>query len=1095
MDYGLMEFAGRTGAPIRGTLAYLAPEVVRRATVDQRADLYAAGALAYELWCGQPPFVKAKPLDVLRAQVEERPQPLRRHRAGLDPDLERLVLRLLAKDPLERPQSAYEALAEMGLAGDEAGGTRLLTSAMVGREAELTALGKLRERVAAGEPGALVALWGPPGVGKSRLVEEFRFEVQLANMPVAASPNHEFAQSPYGPVVRLLRGLMPAFKAHVRADLDRHASVLAKVLPELGVTPAPELDPPSTEKMRLQSVMADMLLALARAAGLVLVLEDWHWADPLSDQFLDYLARNMVDAPLLLIVTSHQDPTGPAGWRERATGLPLGGLAPDAVGRVMASMLGMAEVDAALVARMARLSEGNPYMVEMILEHAVQIGALTRDRGKWSFTEPPDADALPQDLRALQALKLERLDASARQLARTASAVGYAFDLSLLKRVTALDEEALFQAVDALVAHHVFVETEEGVYRFARDQLQDVLYNSLDPAEREAMHTAIARAMEAAASASPDADVPLDALTMIADQYMRGTLPEKTIAYCLLAGVRHARLFATDDAARYLEGGLALLQAQGEQRWRRAKLDYLAHLGDVRRLLGEYDAGRAHYEAAVPLAQLLEDRYRECRMWISLAKIHQATQRFPEALAAAEKGIAIAEAIDDAGEAARGLMTSGRVRYFDGDVAGAIADHERARTTAERGRDPAKAHLASAFLGYLLVAALPERAEEGMRLMADAIEYLEAIGDKVGLNNTFDFLGNAQIAYGDARAARATFARKLAICREIGYRDEEAVARVNLASAALRLGAYREAAGEAEVAAERGSFLPLACAKAYGGLALAALGDAGGGLALAREGLAIARGRRHRYLESVVLPSYLDLLMYLGRVDDAAAEAEALGTLIAETGHAEAVPALAVVRAELAARLGRTEEAAASAATAVAGATHLGARGLEARGRVLQARLALEAGRWEDVGPLLQAARSLVDALDLAPLRADLDLVAGDHALAVARPEPAAAHFAAALATAEAMGAPLDRALARFGLAAAHPYTAEAPAHARAAREGLEGLVAGLAEPDRAAFLAYPERRRAWEGNYVGHSLPHRSGGEQAKPAPLPLAEDLWKRL
>ena len=1099
MDYGLMERAGRTGAAIRGTLAYLAPEVVRRATVDQRADLYAVGSLAYELWTGRPPFLKARPLDVLRAQVEERAQPIARLKQGLDEDLERLIMRLLAKDPLERPQSAYEALAEIGFEGAEAGGTRLLTSAMVGREAELATLGKLREAIGQGRPGGLVALWGPPGVGKSRLVGEFRFEVQLAELPVAASPNHEFAQSPYGPIVRLLRGLMPAFKAHVRDELDRLAPVLAKVLPELGVTPAPELDPPSTEKMRLQSVMADILLALARAAGLVLVLEDWQWADPLSEQFLDHLARNLGEAPLVVIVTSHRDPTGSGtagGWRERAACLPLGGLAAEAVGRVMASMLGVAEVEPALVTRMATLSEGNPYMVEIILEHAVEIGALTRDRGKWSYTEPPNVEALPQDLRALQALKLERLDGPARQLARTASAVGYTFDLALLKRVTGLEEETLFAAVDALVANHVFVETDEGVYRFARDQLQDVLYLSLDPAERTEMHTAIARAMEATAQAQPESDVALDALTMIADQFMRGSLPEKTIAYCLLAGVRHARLFATDDAARYLEAGLAHLQAQGEARWRRAKLDYLAHLGDVRRLLGDYDAGRAHYEGAVPLAQLLGDRYRECRMWISLAKIHQATQRFPEALAAADRGVAIASAISDEGEAARGLMTSGRVRYFAGDVAGAIADHERARTVAEAGGDPAKAHLAAAFLGYLLVGAVPERKAEGLDLMEDAVSYLEAVGDKVGLNNTLDFLGNAQLASGDAQAARLTFASKLAICREIGYRDEEAVAHVNLASAALRLGDFRAARAEAEAAAARSSFMPLACAKSYAGLADAALGALPDALSQARAGLTIARDRKHRYLESVVLPPYLDLVLHLGRLDEAREEAQALAVLIAETGHQDAEPALAVARAELVAREGRAAEATREAAGAVEAARRHGARGIEARALVLQARVALEAGLWKDADQALAGARPLVVALGLLPLQVELDLVAGDHELAVARPEAAAAFFEAAEQTARAIATPLPLALARFGLAASRPYDPASPGLARAAGEILTDLVAALPAADRAAFLAYAERRRVVEGNYVGHSLPRRTAGGPGKTAPLPpLAEDLWKRL
>ena len=161
-----------------------------------------------------------------------------------------------------------------------------------------------------------------------------------------------------------------------------------------------------------------------------------------------------------------------------------------------------------------------------------------------------------------------------------------------------------------------------------------------------------------------------------------------------------------------------------------------------------------------------------------------------------------------------------------------------------------------------------------------------------------------------------------------------------------------------------------------------------------------------------------------------------------------------------------------------------------------KARTALDAGLWEDARGAMAAARPLVDGLGLRPLLAELDVVAGDLELAVARPEDAAAHFEAAAREASAMGTPVLLALARFGMAAARPYDPSAPAHARAAREGLEAVVGTLLEADRRAFLAYPERRRVVEGNYVGHSLPRRAAGGPGKTAPLPpMAEDLWKRL
>ncbi|HEY9765082.1 MAG TPA: serine/threonine-protein kinase, partial [Chroococcales cyanobacterium] len=168
MDFGLMEAAGTSGGSIKGTLAYMAPEVCRRGKIDQRADLYSVGALAYHLLSGSPPFGGDTPLAIIKAHLETLPDPLGASLDGIPPYLDRLILRLLSKDPFRRPPSTVSVLSEMGIDSIEER-TVLFTSPFVGREKELGELLSLLNASVEEKKGRCVWVTGSPGIGKSRL--------------------------------------------------------------------------------------------------------------------------------------------------------------------------------------------------------------------------------------------------------------------------------------------------------------------------------------------------------------------------------------------------------------------------------------------------------------------------------------------------------------------------------------------------------------------------------------------------------------------------------------------------------------------------------------------------------------------------------------------------------------------------------------------------------------------------------------------------------------------------------------------------------------------------------------------------------------
>ncbi|MFP5504279.1 MAG: protein kinase domain-containing protein, partial [Candidatus Sericytochromatia bacterium] len=654
MDFGLMDLAGRATGAIAGTLPYVSPEMARRGPIDQRSDLYALGALAYELLTGRPPFVRATPIEVLRAHAAEAPVPPSAHAPGLDPAIEAVVMKLLAKEPTERFQSAAEVLQALGHEAPAGIGGNLLASPLVGRGPELEGLEARLDAVAAGRPGEAILLWGPAGVGKTRLVEELRYASEIKPMPFAMGKAYESGNFPYRHFVWVLKSLLPAMRQQIPEALAERAPTLVKLLPELGAPPAPDLEP-SQEKARLQSAVTETLLALASKQGFAVVLENWQWADPLSIELLEHLLRNMHEAPILLVVSSRLAHEGATGQLAALPRLEVGPLGPEAVAGMTTAMLGEKDPDPAFLQQVVALTEGNPLYVERLLDHLVKHGTLVRQAGRWQTRIRLTPESLPQDLAGLLVDALANLQREAVALARAAAVVGRVFDLEMLQRVSGLPEDALFDALTELLQRQVLVPGEAQAYGFKQEAYHDHFYAQVEPETRLKQHAEALAVLESRLAGAKPIDAPLELVTALARHALITGLTEKAVVYALAAGLRNARLFANAEAEEFLLAGLR--QIGPGDRWAAEKLLYLETLGNVRRVSGHMEGAQSTLESALPIAEAFGDRLAAGRLRTSLAKVYQMRDRLPEALAACEQALADCEATGARSEAARCLLT------------------------------------------------------------------------------------------------------------------------------------------------------------------------------------------------------------------------------------------------------------------------------------------------------------------------------------------------------------------------------------------------------------------------------------------------------
>lgn len=1097
MDYGLMEYAGRTDGPIKGTLAYMSPEMIKRGLIDRRADLYSVGCLAYELLTGHVPFAKDRPGDVLRAHLGDPPVPPSKLRPGIDPRHEAIVLKLMQKDPIDRYQSADEVLAALGLDEGGATGGGLLTSPLMGRAQEMAKLFVHLARIVTGKAGGVVWVGGPAGIGKTRLIKEFGFNVQLENLPFATGVSHEFAQAPYGPFLGLLRGLLPAFKEAIPDAFVKHGPVLAKLLPELtldasgqGFVPAPALESASNEKLRLQATITDLICTLARRRGTMLVLEDWQWADPLSWEVFDNLVRVSTDLPLLVLVSSRQG--APEGTPYKIAKINLAPLNETGVKRIAASMLGTPDVPEGVIAPLVELGEGNPYQVEILLEHLVANGLLVKEEGAWHTRGDLSPESLPKGLRALLAQKITALPDGAQRLARIAAVFGNGFSIEQMLHVAGIGDEELFQAIGQLMQAQVLLQDDGGRYAFAQDQLRDLVYLGMAEADQQELHGAVARALEEQQHGVAPAEMPLEALMPITDQYLAADVTHKTIAYALEAGLRNLGLFANGPAETYLAAGLTRIDPE-DPTLLSVRLNYLAGLGEVLHRTGRVEVARERYEEAIAVAEELGDRFLLGRLLAAQARILQGMDELLDALEHGARAVRVAtDAGDDVG-AARCLLVNARSRYYMGHEVEAIADLTEALELARATGDTACLGEALAYIGDMYVATDSGKLGEGMACLNEAVVLLGEVGDKQGVMTARAMLGNAQSKLGDYAAARSAFGEALGLAREVGNHPEICSAQIGLASNALELGDFQEAVTLARAGAQEAlnvqSTYQMGTGVAVEAYAQAHLGHLGEARALMHVATDLAGELNHKHMESRIQQYRAEILLLLGQLDEAARAAERLQRLMRETGNLEPQARLYALLGEVLGRQGDFEGASEYLEASLAIATLGLVRGAEVRVLKSKAWLSMRTGRWDQAREQATSALAQARDLHLGYLEAELLGLLGEVALATGQGE-AFEYFDAMGAIAAERGYALLAALADFGRAAARPYAADAQELAAAAMARLGELTAGLDEDAAERFLAFSERQRVMSGNHIAFSLPVAGAA-----APKAARPEMWKLM
>jgi class 3 adenylate cyclase len=630
-DFGLAlgrDAAAGDPAVLVGTALYMAPEQAAGGEPDARSDLYALGCTLYQLVAGRPPFVGRDAVAVLAQHAGAQPLPPSHHNAEVPAALDALVLRLLAKEPGERPGSAAAVAAELAAIARErararaegpspapAAPARPARAALVGREPELT---RLREQLAAAcaGRGRITLVSGEPGIGKTRLVEALADEARGQGAEVLWGRCQELEGAPaFWPWVQVVREFAAERDAEaLRALMGSGAVHVSQVVTELreripGLEQPPPGDPEEA-RFRLFESVAAFLREASRARPLVLVLDDLHWADRPSLLLLGFLARQLEGARILLLATFreaelHGQPGLTAALAELAKTsgherLELRGMSEAEVGLMVAGLAGL-DPPSGLVASLHRRTEGNPYFVGEIVR------MLLREHGETRLGElGAERIPIPPSVRDVIRHRVASLGEACARLLRLASAVGREFDLAVLAPLTGLGEDALMELLERAAQADAVDELPDapGRYRFVHALVQEALREELGGARRTRLHRRIGEVLEQVHAARLDAHLPELAWHFLQGARADGAAAEKAMDYAMRAARQAAGGLAFEDALEHLaRAEQALELCGGPEEARRCEL--LLQRGEVAWRAGEMVTARESFRSAAGLARRL----------------------------------------------------------------------------------------------------------------------------------------------------------------------------------------------------------------------------------------------------------------------------------------------------------------------------------------------------------------------------------------------------------------------------------------------------------------------------------------------------------
>ncbi len=652
MDFGwalLMDAEDLLKQPeaIAKTFAYMSPEQsgILKVPIDQRTDLYSLGIMFYQLVCGRPPFMGKDIGEIIHQHVARKPAAPRKINPSIPELIERIILKLMAKDPVERYQTAsglkadleeYQKLVAQGkdmvlfqIGLQDRLKELTYRTRLVGRDKELLEMKEGLDKAVTGE-GSLYFVCGEAGSGKSRLIDELRAYTQSRQgMFIGGKCFQQEGVLPYKPFVDIISDYIAGVKryasakreaciARMQACLGELGKVLTRIIPELvdliGEPSALVELEPEKEKHRFRVVLRDFLLNISQLDHpLVLLLDDLQWSDEGTLDILRFMAPRLSESNVLVLAAyrdNEVDETHALALmlkelRDKQIPLKLARievLGLPEVNKMAAGILGeQEETTLSLSRNIFEKTRGNPFFISEIMRALVRQGVVYYAEGerRWRFDLAKfDEITFSESMVGVILARIEELDKQSLEVLSRASLIGREMSFDLLLAITQQEADELLRVIMKAVNDQFLIREErrkQEVYYFVHDRVREAFYTRLGSEERSGLHNRIGGIMERENKEDIE-----PVLYDLAYHFTQGLNKQKAFEYSLKAAHKAKAAYANNEAIRLYNTVLDLMPQEMKETHSEVWLEVMLNLGEVYRIAGKYEPSLKCFQACVP---------------------------------------------------------------------------------------------------------------------------------------------------------------------------------------------------------------------------------------------------------------------------------------------------------------------------------------------------------------------------------------------------------------------------------------------------------------------------------------------------------------
>jgi class 3 adenylate cyclase/tetratricopeptide (TPR) repeat protein len=566
------------------------------------------------------------------------------------------------------------------------------TTPLVGRASEIELLRDLWSKAKSGQ-GQTLVLTGEAGIGKTRLIRELLDQIRSdrqVTMRYHCSPYYQ--NSALRPMIVQLSeaaGFLPENDAadrlkklrellRVTNASDDAVSLIAELL---SIPASGHLSPlqltPIQKRQRTFSALADQFRNLAKGATVLAIVEDAHWIDPTTAEYLDLIVRSVNDVAALVIVSGRLDYSPPSSWQQLSSSnyFLLKALSDDS-SKALAEKVAGASLSARATEEIASRTDGVPLFVEELTKGLVEGGRLKYDGNRYELTDSPLQLAIPSTLQDSLTARLDNLPGS-KSIAQIGAALGREFRVDHLAAITGLPASSVKEQVNGLEAAGLVFGRRaplDGTYVFKHALVQSASYESLLLSKRKSLHGQIAQILTAQFPEFCESEP-----EVIAAHWSRSNSSSKSTAFWLRAGQNALKRSAYLEALNNLRHGSEFF-SPGTKCTENSRIEFDLNLctGQASYVINGPAAEQTTkaYSRALELIELVDQPDQRFDLLYGIFSGYHFASKFDLAREPAEKMFEIATKLNDDGHICQAHRMLGYLNFFEGNLVGAIGNFE-----------------------------------------------------------------------------------------------------------------------------------------------------------------------------------------------------------------------------------------------------------------------------------------------------------------------------------------------------------------------------------------------------------------------------------